>query len=441
MLASQLFNKRCADIASKDGLRLKPALAYVSLIATLLFCGLNNSAGAQTQSSVPVSPDAPIATRLPLTHAAPEILVRSSSQNSINEESLNALIDERIALAIDRISTAQIHAPEAARLYLMVALALSDSYAIANGKEGMIAKDKAPHAPDSYELMEEVSRIVIGSTFDEPYPEATLLGHHIAEQILAHFRKPEAETLLLSGKWTPTGAPVLPHWAKAKPFFLSSAAQFRPSGPPVLGSSRYNSAFETVSLMGEDASSARALEQMETARFWMDKFGTATPPGRWNFIALEQMNAQNLPFKDRLSTLLSLNAALYDTGIAAWDAKYHFQFWRPDAAIADMRASDPAAQNWLPMMDNPDHPEYVSGHSAFSAAAAYILTQKLGASAFCTRAEDMWDQARCYDDFDTAAREAGQSRIYGGIHFDFSNEDGLKLGEDVARHVFDKLAN
>ena len=429
----------------------KTALMQRGLIGGLLLASLCGAAPLQAQSYQDQDYQAPIATNV--TGATTSI--DALPQTVTDTASLSALIDERIALAIERavpqsvqestheniqgINSGQLYAPEAARLYLLVAAALHDSFHISKGRPGLIAQADPPHSPDSYELMEEVSRIVIGSAFDEPYPEATLLSHHIAGQILERFPKPEPTTLLLSADWTPQGAPVLPSWATAKPFSLTSAAQYRPSGPPALGSSRYQSALEAVMNAGEDINTARSAEQMETAQFWASKSGVGTSPSRWNFIALEQIGRQTLSLSDKLDTLLALNSALYDTGIATWDAKYHFQAARPDAIIAQNRASDPIAQSWLPMMDNPHHPEYVSEHSSFSAAAAHILTQKLGAQKFCTRAEDIWEQTRCYDDFETAAKEDGQSRIYGGTHFEFSHEDGLTLGKAVAQRTLEEL--
>ena len=85
--------------------------------------------------------------------------------------------------------------------------------------------------------------------------------------------------------------------------------------------------------------------------------------------------------------------------------------------------------------ETPRHPEYVSAHSAFSSAVAHVLTAQIGAQKFCIGSEGLKDAERCYDSFFAAANEAGQSRIYGGIHYPFSNEDGLKLGRDVARFV------
>jgi len=143
-----------------------------------------------------------------------------------------------------------------------------------------------------------------------------------------------------------------------------------------------------------------------------------------------------LPLSQKLDILLAHNVALYDASIAAWDSKYYFMAERPTIAI---RREDPNFPNWKAMGDIPDHPEYVSGHSAFSGAAAEILMLMVGDESFCSTSYRLWNLTRCFSSFEAAAREAGQSRIYGGIHFQFSNQDGLALGRNVAQNSYQSL--
>jgi len=159
-----------------------------------------------------------------------------------------------------------------------------------------------------------------------------------------------------------------------------------------------------------------------------------TPPGHWNNIAISTIN--KLPVEEQLEILLVLNIALYDAGIAAWDAKYHFLYPRPHETIRQIDKENP---NWTSMGDVPLHPEYVSGHSAFSGAASHILTSYLGEYEFCNTSKAMWGLERCFASFKDAAEEAGQSRIYGGLHYQFSNQDGLQLGINVAQHALKRL--
>ncbi len=237
-----------------------------------------------------------------------------------------------------------------------------------------------------------------------------------------------------TGSWIPNGRPVVsPEWVGARPLELTHAAQFRPPAPPPTPQA-FEAALEYVFSIGEDASETRLSDQSVAARFWADGIGTISPPGRWNKIALEQ--SQNWPRKQRLELLLALNIALYDVGIAAWDSKYHYQYWRPGTAISQ---THPDFADWAPMMEPPFHPEYVSGHSSFSGAAAAILTAFFGPHEFCITSDELLGLTRCFSSFNAAAEDAGLSRIYGGIHFQFSNKEGLLLGRKVAAHTLETL--
>ena len=118
--------------------------------------------------------------------------------------------------------------------------------------------------------------------------------------------------------------------------------------------------------------------------------------------------------------------------------------WRPVTAIQNADdignrwvSEDP---DWLPLLVTPNHPEYVSAHSAISAAAAEVLTEFFGKHYEFSFTAPPTPATREFDSFWDAANEAGMSRIYGGIHFSFSNQDGKALGEDVAEWVLESFA-
>ncbi len=245
------------------------------------------------------------------------------------------------------------------------------------------------------------------------------------------------EDFTLSGSWVPNGRPIIsPEWANNTPLELGRADMFRPPAPPPIHSTAYQKALEEVFSIGEDTSETRLADQSIIGRFWADGLATISPPGRWNDIALDM--SQNLPPQKKRELFLALNIALYDAGIAAWDTKYHYQYWRPQTAIG---VANPDFIDWVPMMENPFHPEYVSGHSTFSGAGAAILTAFFGPQEFCLDSEaiELRGLIRCYTSFNAAADEAGLSRIYGGIHFSFSNKQGLELGRKVAAHTLKNL--
>jgi PAP2 superfamily len=191
--------------------------------------------------------------------------------------------------------------------------------------------------------------------------------------------------------------------------------------------------------MGAADSTARTPDQTEIATFWAYGPGTHTPPGCWNEIATTIAQQEGLSLADTATLLAVLNVAEADAGIAAWNAKYAYDAWRPITAIQNaddignrwITTEDP---DWQSLLITPPFPEYVSGHSTFSAAAAGVLTSFFGKHyEFSFTAPT--GATREFDSFHDAAEEAGMSRIYGGIHFDFGNEDGLELGEEIADWV------
>ena len=233
---------------------------------------------------------------------------------------------------------------------------------------------------------------------------------------------------------------MLPQWATLAPFALNRPSQFRPAGPPWLGSQAWADAFNDVKNLGASSNSTRTADQTEMARFWVDGAGTDTPPGHWNRIAASAaLQAGNsLTLNARL--FAQLNVALADATIVCWDAKYHYGFWRPVTAIraadTDGRSDTFVQANWTPLLVTPPFPEYISGHSTFSGAAAETLTGVFGAAyPFTADSPGLPGVQRSYASFNAAAEEAGRSRIYGGLHFEFSNQGGLAAGRTLAGYV------
>jgi RHS repeat-associated protein len=250
------------------------------------------------------------------------------------------------------------------------------------------------------------------------------------------------------GKWQPTApgfaSALLPQWGEVTPFALTSGDQFRPDGQPVLNSVDYATEFNQVKELGSINSSTRTAEQTEIAKFWSDGTGTFTPPGHWNQIAqnVALQKGNSLIENARLFALLDISLA--DAGIAAWDAKYNYDFWRPITAIqnadTDGNTNTIADPNWTPLLTTPPFPEYVSGHSTFSGAAATILTEIIGNNvSFTTNSLGTPGIYRQFSNFENAANEAGISRIYGGIHFNSANVEGLATGKAIGNYVLENL--
>jgi membrane-associated phospholipid phosphatase len=138
--------------------------------------------------------------------------------------------------------------------------------------------------------------------------------------------------------------------------------------------------------------------------------------------------------------LAALNVAMADAGIACWDAKYHYVYWRPVTAISladsDGNPATISDPNWMPLLITPAHPEYPSGHSTFSAAGATVLAHYFGKnSSFTVDSDVMLGVVRSFPNFAAALAEISNARVYGGIHFRTACEDGQATGTAVAKYV------
>jgi hypothetical protein len=172
------------------------------------------------------------------------------------------------------------------------------------------------------------------------------------------------------GVWVPTPPDFLPYalpqWGFVAPFAMTSSSQFRPPGPPSLDSEQHAADYDEVKELGAAVGSTRTEEQTEIALFWADGADTETPPGHWNSIAQVIAAAQGNTLEEDARLFALLNIAMADVAICAWDAKYTFHFWRPVTAIA---FAEPEL-HWMSFIITPPFPDYVSGHSTFSGAAA-----------------------------------------------------------------------
>lgn len=249
------------------------------------------------------------------------------------------------------------------------------------------------------------------------------------------------------GVWTPTPNAyanyLLPQWKDVTPFAMNSGSQFRPAGSPEVNSGYYTAAYNEVKSLGSATGSTRTADQTQIAYFWADGGGTATPPGHWNLIAQQISGDKGLTLVENARMFALLNMATADAAIAAWDAKYEDALWRPVTAIRtdDGNPNTLADPNWTPLLGTPPFPAYVSGHSTFSSAAGGVLSEYFGTDLinFSVVSEDITNlpagYTREFSSLSDAVDEAGMSRIYGGIHFQFDNEDGKLTGYAIGDYV------
>ncbi len=281
------------------------------------------------------------------------------------------------------------------------------------------------------------------------------LGNTVATAIL-NLRATDGSSAVVAytpgtapGAWRPTppalAAALLPQWPRVKTFGLTSGAQYRPVAPPALSSAAYATDYNQVKSLGSATSTTRTAEQADIARFWAGGGGTATPPGQWNMIAQAVSESKCLSIEENARMFAMLNMALADAAISAWDAKYAFNFWRPITAIQNGNVDSNSATiqdiAWTPLLTTPPFQGYVSGHSTFSGAGAAVLGAFFGTDqvSFVLKSEAAGVADRGFSGFKQAAAEAGISRIYGGIHFNFDNVEGLKLGEKIGLLIAGKF--
>jgi membrane-associated phospholipid phosphatase len=250
------------------------------------------------------------------------------------------------------------------------------------------------------------------------------------------------------GRWRPhisfggiVRPALLPLWGSVTPFALRSGSQFRPDLPPALPTFQYAIEVLITQYFGGLANSLRTPEQTEVARFWSYGPGTCTPPGHWNQIANAVAANRTMSLAERARAYALLNIAIADAAIVSWDCKYVMGYWRPITAIqlAD-QDHNPITQpdtTWMPLLETPPFPEYTSGHSTFSAAAAVVLAEVFGTDnvRFAVGSDDLPGVMRNYRSFSEAAWESGLSRVLGGIHFWSANVRGLSSGFETGNYT------
>jgi len=274
-------------------------------------------------------------------------------------------------------------------------------------------------------------------------------GKKVAEAVLAKransgYNKPVPGKYSSTevGKWRETPAafrpPTLPFWGKVTPFVLTTQSQFRAPPPYTVDSKEYAAELSYVNKVGARDGADRTDYQTMTTPFWSDDLGTATPPGHWNIIAEGIARSKNLSVPETARLFALLNIAEADTAIAIWETKFFYNTWRPETAIRELDPKvNPNAPNnpdFIPNLVSPSFPSYVSGHSGFSAAAAHTLALFFGTDdiPFSVGSDGLPGVVHSFQKLSDAQREAGMSRVWGGIHVMSDNLEGQKIGVEVA---------
>jgi hypothetical protein len=274
-------------------------------------------------------------------------------------------------------------------------------------------------------------------------------GQHVADEIWA-WRSTDGFTPapppytggLAPGQWRPTPPANLPgagpQFATMTPWVMQSPSQFRPGGPPALDSADYAADFEETKVMGSLTSALRTADETVACNFW----AASTVTYFWNSVAVSLSTARHASLSRNARLLAVLNLAIADAAIACWDAKYTYAFWRPVTAIpladTDGNAATIADPLWAPLLTTPNHPEYPSGHSTASGAAAEVLAAHFGDNTpFTIDSDVLLGVTRSFPSFTEALEEVKTARIFAGIHFRSACNDGQATGIKAADNVME----
>lgn len=227
---------------------------------------------------------------------------------------------------------------------------------------------------------------------------------------------------------------LLPGWGNVTPFVLRSGAQFRPEPPPARNSELYARDYNEIKTIGVSTGSSRSAEQTQIALFWR-----ASPTAIWNNVLRQLVQTRNSDLSDNARLFALFYLAAGDASIACWEAKYEYNFWRPQLAIINGASdgNDSTAGNltWQPLVGTPPHPEYPSGHTANSGAMAKILTSEFQDTPGVPIVVTLSGITRQWNSLSEAVEEVIDARVYSGIHFRNSDEVGARMGRQVAQFV------
>lgn len=322
------------------------------------------------------------------------------------------------------------------------------------------AKKLQPSGPDFKEFEDRLLKDFLKMGFSEETMEHSIrYAQAISQEILAYSLTDRYTYISNFPRYTPSGTegnwyptppgyfpPVEPYFHTIRSFTLDSAGQFLPD-PPVPFSEEKNSRF--FQLTQEVYEANLSAENKEIAAFWdcnpfalqdnghlMVGMKKISPGAHWMGIADLACQQAELDFQKSMEVQTMVAIGLTDGFISCWDEKFRSNRIRPETAIR--KYIDP---QWVPFLQTPPFPEYLSGHSTISTAASVILTHYLGDDfRYSDTVEERFGlKARTFDSFAQAAEEASISRLYGGIHFMDAIVNGQAIGEQIGYWVIDKV--
>lgn len=301
--------------------------------------------------------------------------------------------------------------------------------------------------PAQQKMIEDAYAVSMRAIADTPARQAGVaLGAEAAAAVVAERADDNTSIpdtyrpLTTPGVWIPTTPPLTAQYARAKPWGFDAADRFRPGPPPALTSAEYARDYNETKSLGGVRSTQRTPEQSETVKYWSQpNLGLA-----WHQSARQLAAARRLDLVDcaRLFALLSMGQA--NTFIVDWDAKFHYNFWRPVTAIrnGDIDGNDATERDpgWTPANATPMHPEYPSQAAIVAGVASAVLAAVLGDPApgpVTVTDSSNAKLTRTFASTAALAEEQRMVRIWGGIHFRSSLDASERMGRALVAHLLD----
>ena len=244
----------------------------------------------------------------------------------------------------------------------------------------------------------------------------------------------------IAGVYVPTVVPLASHWVQRKPWLMSSPSQFRPGPPPDLKSEAWARDYNEIKSIGRKENSKRTADQTNVAKFW-----EATGPTIYHGVIRSVAELPGREITRNARFLMAMTQAMDDAMIAVFDAKYHYNFWRPITAIrnGDIDGNDATERDasWTPFINTPMHPEYPCAHCIVSGAVGTVIQAEIGSDAMpmlATTSPSANNAKRTWMKVEDFMQEVANGRICDGVHFRTSTEVGTAMGRKIGMLAGDK---
>jgi PAP2 superfamily len=365
--------------------------------------------------------------------------------------------------AVAFVTARQVPPPQAERVMAMVHLAMFDAV---NSIERRYRPGVTQLPSPATASKEAAAAVAAGTVLIGLYPEAAelkgamaaylaampggeaksagvRLGEAVAATVLQARAKDGSEAAdayrpkAKAGVYVPTALTVGSTWPNLKPFALTGASQFRPQPPIALDSEQWAADYNEIKSLGGRTSSKRSARQTEDARFWL-----APGPVIYYPVVRQIAAARKLNLLDSARFMAQVALARNDAFIAVFDAKYHYDFWRPITAIRNGDIDDnPNTERdaaWQPIDNTPLHPEYPCAHCIMAATMSSVVESLFGTadvlevtltSPTAPGVTHSWTNLWVMTD------EVSQARIWAGFHYRFSTQVGQDMGRNIGRYV------